>query len=98
LAEPTACIISLGTRKIPLPIIVPTTIAIAWRSPNARGSCAGSVLAAAVISGMLPLCGGSCENAHAISDDERHNCADGYQPGVSVAESCPASELPGSQP
>src|SRR5271169_2190504 len=35
-AEPTACIISAGTRKMPLPIIVPTTIAQAWLTPSSR--------------------------------------------------------------
>src|SRR5580693_4959827 len=35
-AEPTACIISAGTRKMPLPMMVPTTIAEAWRTPRSR--------------------------------------------------------------
>src|SRR5271157_5208450 len=35
-AEPTACIISAGTRKMPLPMIVPTTIALAWLTPRSR--------------------------------------------------------------
>jgi hypothetical protein len=41
-AEPTACIISAGTRKMPLPMIVPTTMALAWLTPSSRKS-AGDV-------------------------------------------------------
>src|SRR5215831_8383270 len=37
-AEPTACIISAGTRKIPLPMMVPTTMALAWPTPSSRNS------------------------------------------------------------
>src|SRR5271165_7043342 len=37
-AEPTACIISAGTRKMPLPMMVPTTIALAWLTPSSRRS------------------------------------------------------------
>jgi len=32
--EPTSCIISRGTRKIPLPMMVPTTIAVACDAPR----------------------------------------------------------------
>ena len=39
LAEPTACIICVGTRKIPLPMMVPTTTAEAWLTPRSRASC-----------------------------------------------------------
>src|SRR5271166_6557916 len=37
-AEPTACIISAGTRKMPLPMMVPTTIALAWLTPSSSRS------------------------------------------------------------
>ena len=35
-ADPAACIISAGTRKIPLPITTPTTIEAAWLAPKSR--------------------------------------------------------------
>src|ERR1700722_17360418 len=35
--EPTARIISWGTRKMPLPMMVPTTIAVACHTPSTRG-------------------------------------------------------------
>src|SRR5271163_2549195 len=44
LAEPTACIISAGTRKIPLPMIVPTTMADAWLTPRSRASSGRTVV------------------------------------------------------
>src|SRR5271156_4634291 len=37
LLEPTARIISWGTRKMPLPMMVPTTIAVACHTPSTRG-------------------------------------------------------------
>src|SRR5438067_13711134 len=36
LAEPAACIISAGTRKMPLPITTPMTIEAAWLAPSSR--------------------------------------------------------------
>src|SRR5271156_4051487 len=55
LAEPTACIISLGTRKIPLPMIVPTTTAEAWLTPRSRESSGrGSVCR--ICSAMVEVC------------------------------------------
>src|SRR5271163_2796351 len=60
--EPTARIISCGTRKMPLPIIVPTTIAVACETPRTRGrspGCTGAAVwrvSADVMSGArLPL-------------------------------------------
>ncbi len=41
--EPTSRIISRGTRKMPLPIMVPTTIAMAWLAPSTRGKSAAVV-------------------------------------------------------
>jgi hypothetical protein len=38
LAEPTAIIICAGTRKMPLPMMVPTTTAVAWLTPRSRAS------------------------------------------------------------
>jgi hypothetical protein len=40
--DPVSRIISLGTRKIPLPMIVPTTIAVAWLAPSTRGKSPGT--------------------------------------------------------
>src|ERR1017187_5805787 len=40
--EPTSCIISRGTRKMPLPMMVPTTMAVAWLAPSTRGRSAGA--------------------------------------------------------
>ena len=37
LLEPTARIISWGTRKMPLPMMVPTTMAVACQTPSTRG-------------------------------------------------------------
>src|ERR1700722_5132220 len=41
LDEPTAAIISRGTRKMPLPMMMPTTIAVAWETFRTRGSSDG---------------------------------------------------------
>src|SRR5579859_4767158 len=38
LTEPTACIISVGTRKMPLPMTIPTTTAAAWLVVRRRAS------------------------------------------------------------
>src|SRR5580692_8845275 len=48
-AEPTACIISAGTRKIPLPMIVPTTTADAWLTPRSRASSGRGVVNSAMV-------------------------------------------------
>jgi hypothetical protein len=36
--EPTSAATEAGTRKIPLPMIVPTTTAVVAQSPSRRGS------------------------------------------------------------
>src|ERR1700722_4694701 len=55
LADPTACIISAGTRKIPLPIMVPTTMAEAWLTPRSRES-SGRLVVSCASSGMFEAC------------------------------------------
>src|SRR5215469_1704281 len=44
LAEPAACIISAGTRKIPLPMTTPMTIEAAWAAPSSRTRPGAAVL------------------------------------------------------
>src|SRR5215469_5439530 len=44
LAEPAACIISAGTRKIPLPMTIPMTIDAAWAAPSSRTRPGATVL------------------------------------------------------
>src|SRR5207302_708944 len=94
-AEPTACIISAGTRKIPLPIMVPTTIAPAWLTPSSRNSEAGSVTPGLATGtgatlAALSLTGFRLNRAHLglieqhtgnISDDECGRAAKGHVPG-----------------
>src|SRR5579864_3404334 len=53
-AEPTACIISAGTRKIPLPMMVPTTMAVECQAFSSRTSSGLFPSAAAVEVAMNP--------------------------------------------
>src|ERR1700677_3072276 len=53
--EPTSCIISRGTRKMPLPMMVPTTIAVASLAPNTRGKSAGGFCRR--VEGFWLICG-----------------------------------------
>src|ERR1700733_6502152 len=42
LTRPVAAIISRGTRKMPEPMTMPTTMEIAWRAVRTRGSSLGA--------------------------------------------------------
>src|SRR5690242_14002398 len=53
-AEPTACIISAGTRKIPLPMMVPTTMAVECQAFSSRTSSGLFPSTAAVEVAMNP--------------------------------------------
>src|SRR3954451_14298849 len=84
LAEPTACIISDGTRKMPLPMIVPTTMAAAWLTFRSRARSSAEFTGFAIASGMSAsgllwvfFDGHTCEHA----DQERDGGADHYVPG-----------------
>src|SRR5215472_12594867 len=54
-ADPTACIISAGTRKMPLPMMVPTTTAPACDNPRSRES-SGFVLTEFIVMSEIPPC------------------------------------------
>src|SRR5579859_2370613 len=82
---------------MPLPMIVPTTIAIACRSPSARGRCACEDV---VVAGLC-ICAfhfGSREQTHTISHSEGHNGADHHQPGVGDTISGETCKLIGAEP
>src|SRR5215469_3826202 len=91
MGEPTACIISLGTRKMPLPMMVPTTMAVAWLAPSARGrsNCdeAGAICETReAVSGMFFFKFGRrfCQHqAYSIADGESDDGSNRYQPGKS---------------
>src|SRR4051812_39944464 len=81
-AEPTASIIVPGTRKMPLPMIVPTTIAVAWLGPRARTSpCSADLCSLATLVRPLGIVRGVPEDqAGNIPDGERHRRADHHVP------------------
>src|SRR5664279_5172647 len=65
-AEPTACIISAGTRKMPLPMMVPTTIALAWLTPSSRsreGVFEGACVSWAMVKSATGCCIGNINDA-----------------------------------
>src|SRR5215469_8767093 len=77
LAEPTACIISAGTRKMPLPMMVPTTIAVAcqtFKSRNSSGLCSVACI-------ELPALRIGDHQAHQVADDKSRGRAKRYIPG-----------------
>src|SRR5271165_6633758 len=79
-AEPTACIISAGTRKMPLPMMVPTTTALAWLTPRSRESVGAEVLLVG-----CGMCGGVIvqrkQQTGTIPDDKRDGATDQHVPG-----------------
>src|SRR5690242_2440259 len=79
-------------------MIVPTTMAMAWRKPRARGSCArwSPVLVATLC--ILLLDTGRSKQAYAIADRECDHGANRYQPGESDAKSSPARKVACAQP
>src|SRR6478672_11319489 len=72
-AEPTACIISAGTRKIPLPIMVPTTIAVECQAFNSRSSSGAALGALCIGFGLQKTC--------QISHNKRGDGTKRYVPG-----------------
>src|SRR5215472_11656049 len=54
-ADPTACIISAGTRKIPLPMIVPATIDVACQTFSPRMSSGARSVPTAVCSLVVSI-------------------------------------------
>src|SRR6478672_433016 len=55
-AEPTACIISAGTRKIPLPMMVPTTMAVECQTFNSRSRSGAGLGAVCIGLGLQKAC------------------------------------------
>src|SRR6478736_5426066 len=72
-AEPTACIISAGTRKIPLPMIVPTTMAVECQTFSSRSSSGAGLSAVCIGLGLQKTC--------EISHDKCRDRAKRYVPG-----------------
>src|SRR5271166_2662590 len=79
-AEPTACIISAGTRKIPLPMMVPTTTALAWLTPRSRESEGTEVLLVCGICGICDIVQRK-QKTGTIPDDKRNGATDQHIPG-----------------
>src|SRR6516165_3725877 len=82
LAEPTACIISAGTRKIPLPMMVPATMAMACQTFNSRNN-SGCVAFSAACMGIQGLRGFMSGQADDIADSESCDCSQSHIPGQS---------------
>src|SRR5271157_4216906 len=76
-AEPTACIISAGTRKMPLPMMVPTTIALAWLTPRSRESEGTEVL---LVCGICDIVQRK-QKTGTIPDDKRNGATEQHIPG-----------------
>src|SRR6478736_1439998 len=72
-AEPTACIIAAGTRKIPLPMMVPTTIAVECHAFNSRSSSGAGLGALCIGFGLQKAC--------QISHNKRSDGPQRYVPG-----------------
>src|SRR3954462_10530757 len=71
LAEPAACIISAGTRKMPLPMMVPMTIAVPCHTLSSRGSSRRA----------LVMSNSRGEKACGVSDGKGHNGSKSNVPG-----------------
>src|SRR6516164_8045471 len=80
LAEPTACIISAGTRKIPLPMMVPATMAVACQTFNSRNN-SGCVAFSAACMGIQGLRGLMACQADYIAHGKRCDCSQNHVPG-----------------
>src|SRR5437868_15498242 len=73
-----------GTRKIPLPMTVPTTIAVAWLTPNSRSSSGRScptVVLCMIGQTSFSEIRKTRDHAHNISNRECHRCPYRHVPG-----------------
>src|SRR5438270_7296742 len=88
-----------GTRKIPLPITVPTTIAMAWLTPNSRTSSGRSCAAVAELGTdrafQLANFRTSKQHAHNIPNSKCHSGSQRDIPGPGNRREQPNVKLRG---
>src|SRR5450432_1302051 len=76
LAEPTACIISAGTRKMPLPMMVPTTMAVECQTLRSRTSSLRLISVACIRLQRLRVRGHESvvfDQAYSVPNSESHS-------------------------